>query len=264
MSYFFEHIAFVVHADDLSAWQQLLLAQLGGGRGLGGDQPNIGFRGGQIEYPDAGMLEILTWDDGADASNGMRRYLARAGGRAAMHHMTFVVDDIEAQLERAESMGLEPMKGRFKGNWKEFFVRAGFLRPRRMLIQVLQVDKEDVERRGHGGSEWAGFEPGLASHPNPVRIAGMRVATDDVERAKFVFGGLLGAEIDDGEGADTVTLSWPSSTMRIVLVPGGDVSDTRVELSSAPGEASDDLHERLQAPGIPRESSALMAPSAGR
>ena len=193
----FEHIAIVHRPDAFGAWQRLLMEDLGGVRGLGGAEPALAFQGGQITYPDAGMLELLSWIEGPKPG-AMQRYLEKTGRPAALHHVTFVVEDIEAAQDHCKELDLEILGGRNRRHWKEFYLRAPFLRPKSMLIQVLRADKAAIQRETPEVKAWPGFDPALASHPQPVRIVGLRVATDDVAEAERVFCGLLGAERTTG------------------------------------------------------------------
>ena len=61
---FFEHIAIAVPPDDLRAWDAALRSDLGGTAALGGAEAGAGFQGGQITYPDGGMLELLSVNRG--------------------------------------------------------------------------------------------------------------------------------------------------------------------------------------------------------
>ncbi len=239
----FEHIAIVHQPDAFGAWQRLLIEDLGGVRGLGGAEPALGFRGGQITYPDAGMLELLSWIEGPKPG-AMQRYLEKTGQPAALHHVTFVVKDIEAAQDHCEELALEILGGRNRRHWKEFYLRAPFLQPKGMLIQVLRTDKAAIQSETPEVKAWPGFAPALASHPQPVSIVGLRVATDDVAGAERVFCALLGAERTTGSDLPAHTLAWSTSSMRLVLEPGAGAGDSFVEIA-APEGRREELQRRL-------------------
>lgn len=250
---FFEHIAIAVRAEDLAAWVRVLRADLGGDALTGGTVEKIGFQGGQVVYPDAGMLELVTWTEAAASQSAMKRYVDRHGGDAALHHLTFLVDDFDAAVERSRALGHEPMLGRNTRRWKEFYVRAPGLRPEGFLIQVLQADKESLLSQPGWGEDWAPFhvEPGDV-HP-PVRIAGARLASADLDASERLFVDLLGARAQI-EGAGRV-LSWPASSMRLWLAPEGE---GRVRVRPSPDDPTP-LAERLAAEGRPEAAARLIA-----
>ncbi|MDJ0869710.1 MAG: VOC family protein [Myxococcota bacterium] len=231
----FEHIALAVHVGDLARWDRLLRCHLGGTALLGGAAPKVGVQGGQIDYPDGGMLEILSWIEGREAKSAMKRYVDRCGSRAALHHLTFLVDDFDARVARARELGHEPMVGRELPHWREFFVRDSGLRPAGFLVQVLQADK-DVVPDGWG-HDWPPF---LAQHPDarpPATIAGVQLASTDPRRSAALFAELLGAET---VASDTgVGLRWPGSTMGLRLVPGDSEDASWIEVAAAPASLAE-------------------------
>ncbi len=252
----FEHIAIVHRPDTFGAWQRLLIEDLGGVRGLGGAEPALAFRGGQITYPDAGMLELLTWIEGPKPG-AMQRYLEKTGQPAALHHITFVVENIEAAAARCDELDLEILGGRNRRHWKEFYLRAPFLRPNGMLIQVLRADKAAIQRETPEVKAWPGFDPALASHPEPVSIVGLRVATDVVAEAEHVFCALLGAERITGSDLPGHTLVWSTSSMRLVLEPGAGAGDSFIEVAP-PEERREELQRRLvSADSVPNGAQLL-------
>ena len=151
----FEHIAIAVHADDLAAWDRVLRSDLGGKALYGGIAAKIGFQGGQVGYPNDGMLELLTWLPGEEEKSAMKRYVDRSGRRAALHHVTFLVDDFDAAVARSRDLGLEPMLGRDHPTWREYYVREPNLRPKGFLIQVLYAHKDADSGLG---PDWPPFQ----------------------------------------------------------------------------------------------------------
>jgi methylmalonyl-CoA epimerase len=75
----------------------------------------LGFRAGAVrEVPDQGVRAIVLGDSGQrielveplDAASGVGRFVAERG-RAALHHVCYVVDDLPATLARLERDGVE-------------------------------------------------------------------------------------------------------------------------------------------------------------
>ncbi len=247
----FEHIALAVHHDDLAAWDRLLRGDLGGAASLGGTEPRAGFQGGQITYPDGGMLEVLSWTAGGEAG-AMARYLEKQGARAALHHLTFLVEELDPAIEHAREVGYEPMIGRRSRTWNEFFVRDPGLRPKGMLIQVLEADKQTLIDSGWS-DDW---EPFMARHEPqaaPARIAGAHLASTDPVAASRLFTELLGARASERDGV--VEIAAHESTMRVWLHPGEGTDGVHVEVAPEEGTR---LAEGLGRSGLPAEAQSLV------
>jgi len=249
---FFEHIAIAVHVDELGAWDRVLRSDLGGEALTGGVVKKIGFQGGQVAYPDSGMLELLSWLPGTESKSAMKRYVDRHGGDATLHHVTFLVEDFDAAVERSRALGYEPMLGRNSDNWKEFYLREPALRPAGFLIQVLYADKEALANQPGWSDAW---EPFTAHHVDslpPARVAGVQLGSADLDASARLFVDVLGARVE-AEGAKARVLSWPDSTMRLWLV-AGDASHVRVLPSGDAGS----LTARLAAPDRPASAAVLL------
>jgi catechol 2,3-dioxygenase-like lactoylglutathione lyase family enzyme len=231
MNAHFEHTAFAVHGEDIADWDRFLRANLGGEAGMGGDAEGLGFRGGQILYPCGGMLEVISWLLPADDSNPVKRYVERFGPRAALHHLTFTVDDFDTARTQCEHLGYDVMPGRYHDNWKELYLRAPFLEPSRMLIQILQTDKDALKNDDGWDHDWDAFDRSIEPADPAATIVGVRLAVNDLEQATHLFCDLLGASpLDDG------TLGWPQSSMTVRLQPGGDAADSHVVIKTVDGE----------------------------
>lgn len=74
----------------------------------------------------------------------------------------------------------DALRARDRRHWKEFYLRAHFLRPKGTLIQVLRTDKAAIQSETPEFKTWPGFDPAFASHPQPVGLVGLRVATRDI------------------------------------------------------------------------------------
>ncbi len=235
----FEHIAFAVHEEDFLAWNRLLRGDFGGVEGMGGDAAGLGFRGVQIPYPCGGMLEILSWTVPIDPASSIVRYLERYGPRAALHHLTFLVDSIEEARDRCRELGYEFMQGRENEHWKEIYLRAPFFEPNKMLIQVLEADKDALRKSEADAFRLHALDRSIAPAGVATRIVGVRMACSDVEAAVALFGSLLGATERDS------VLSWPQSSMTIELVEGGTSEDSHVVIEPPDRRAP---HRNREAP----------------
>lgn len=245
----FEHIAMVVHEEDYAPWDRFLRVALGGIEGMGGDAGALGFRGVQVPYSCGGMLEIISWSLPITAGNPIVKYLERHGPRAALHHFTFVVDSIDVARDRCRRLGYEFMQGRETEHWKEIYLRAPFFEPPKLLIQLLEADKEKM--RQMAGDAISGGRNASSADP-AVRIAGGRLACSDAaaaDRAKKLFCDLLEAT------AQGDTLTWKTSSMQLELLPGAVAADSHiaVELSSE--------REFLLGDDVPAEARLLIRPS---
>ena len=249
----FEHIALAVHLDDLFSWDRVLRCDLGGTAGLGGGQRRMGFQGGQVDYPEGGMLEVITWMEGSEKQSPNQRYVEKHGGRAALHHLTFLVEDFEASVEHAKAIGEEPMLGRVVPNWKEFFLRAPELLPKGVLIQVLKADKQ-AQRESGLTESWGPF---LERYVDPLpasRILGAHLGCGDPRGAAHVFEALLGGKRKEA-GPDSIEISWPGSSMSLRLTQSDDPAQSCIRVG--PPEAGS-LRERLQAPDRPERAAELL------
>jgi len=255
----FEHIAIALHLDDLADWDHLLRGGLGGEALVGGSVPANSFQGGQITYPGGGMLELLSWTPEPGGRSAMKRYVERHGGRSALHHVTFLVDNFDTAVERSRALGYEPMLGRNTRTWKEFFVRDAGLRPAGMLVQLLQADKETLLSQDNWGTEWEPFAAEYPPAPASVSIDGVQLASTDPAASRRLFVDLLGAE--PRSTPDTAgELHWQGSPMRLFLVESETADDSHVRL--APGEpgTAQQLAEWLRKPEQPPGAHTLLRP----
>ena len=249
MTSHFEHIAFAVHEEDFAAWDRLLRGGFGGAEGMGGDAADLGFRGVQIPYPCGGMLELISWTLPRNPASPIVKYVERHGPRAALHHLTFLVDSIDRARERCRELGHEFMQGRDNEHWKEIYLRAPFLAPRKMLIQVLEADKDLAREEMEAAGDVLRpdfIDPNVSTAVAATRIIGVRVACSDAEAATALFCRLLGAH------ADKNVLTWPDSTMRLELVPGASAVDSHIVIVPPPGVAP------LDGEAVPAEARSLV------
>ncbi len=241
----FEHIAIAVHEEDYPAWDDLLRVGLGGTEGMSGDAGALGFRGVQVPYPCGGMLELISWSLPIETDNAIARYVERFGPRAALHHITFLVDSIDAARDRCRELGYEFMQGRDHKHWKEIFLRAPFFEPPKMLIQLLEADKEKMRQMARDAVSIAPGGGNADSSEPATRIVGARLACSDADDARKLFCDLLEATA----WGDTVI--WETSSMRIELIPGAVAVDSYVAIEPGAGLSA------LAGAAVPAEARQL-------
>lgn len=123
-----DHVSLAVEA--VAPELAVFAGQLGGALLPGGRE--AGFRGCQLRYRGGGKLELL--EPIPDPNHPfLRRFLDRRG--PGPHHLTFVVDDLDRTLERAEALGWHPVQvDRAHPLWQE-----AFLHPREALGTTVQL-----------------------------------------------------------------------------------------------------------------------------
>ncbi|HTX27238.1 MAG TPA: VOC family protein [Streptosporangiaceae bacterium] len=150
----FDHVAVAGRRirDMLPLWRDTL----GGRFVVGADNPAIGWRAVRLELGGVWCIELIEPLPGSTFLDG---YLARRpdGG---LHHVTFLVDDVQAAFERFAARGYEP----FGADEQGFQM---FVHPRRaggVLLQLMRrypqgrdrtpvMTVEDVlAGRGHNGT----------------------------------------------------------------------------------------------------------------
>lgn len=156
----FDHVAVAVHRirDVLAIYRDLL----GGEFFDGGDNARIGYRAIQFTYPGGGKLEIL---EPLRGSTFLDSFFQRGGG---MHHMTFVVDDIQRAVQRLTVLGFTAT-GLYLEDplWQEVFIH-----PREghgALIQLAQPGP-GLEEKSEGltvEDVLAGKGPDSNGEPSP-------------------------------------------------------------------------------------------------
>jgi len=135
-----DHVAIAVRdpADSARLFRDVL-----GGRFLfGADEPDQGFRFVQYRFPGGGKVELVT----PIGEGFVSRFLDRRG--EGVHHVTFKVEDLAAEVERLREGGEEPFGVSLADpHWKE-----AFLHPRDhhgVLIQLAQSAHGDDETAAH-------------------------------------------------------------------------------------------------------------------
>jgi len=139
----FDHVA--VAAPRIRDLLPLYADLLGGRAVYGGDNIRVGYRAVQLTFPDDRRVELM---EPLARSRFFDRFFARTGG-GGMHHLTFLVPDIERALRAIDGSGWTPTSV-FLGNpdWQEVF-----LHPKETfgtLIQIVQASKRIRAARAHG------------------------------------------------------------------------------------------------------------------
>jgi len=252
MNVHFEHIAIAVHEQDFAAWDRTLRGPLGGIEGMGGDADELGFRGVQIPYPCGGMLEIISWTQPRDPASPIVKYVERHGPRAALHHLTFLVDSIDEARDRCRELGHEFMQGRDNELWREIYLRAPFFEPPKMLIQLLEADKEALVEKTGARFRSDLVDPNVQAAAAATRICGIRMACPDTAGAIELFCSLLGASVND------CVLTWERSSMQLQLAPGASATDSYIVIDPPAGASPLDGFD------APAEARDLLRTIAGK
>lgn len=112
---------------------------LGGTFVNGGDNPRVGYRALQLEYPGGGRVELM---EPLPGSTFFDRFFASGGG---VHHLTFKVDDIERSVRLLVDAGFTATALHLDDeDWKEVF-----LHPKEafgVLVQLAQAGPGFVDR----------------------------------------------------------------------------------------------------------------------
>ena len=129
----FDHVAIAGRRirDMLPLWRDAL----GGKFVVGADNPETGWRAVRLELAGVWCLELIEPLAGSPFLDGFLRHRPEGG----MHHVTFLVDDVQAAFSRFTERGYEPFGA--DDSWFQMFVH-----PRRSGGVLLQL-----MRRAHGG-----------------------------------------------------------------------------------------------------------------
>jgi 4-hydroxyphenylpyruvate dioxygenase-like putative hemolysin len=108
-----------------------------------------GFAFAQFSFAGGGRVELLA--PGNDPSGFVVKFLERHG--EGVHHLTFVVDDLRAEVQRLRESGQRVFGENYSNShWMEAFISPG-LDGSRVLIQVAQSDQtpeqQDDDWRRH-------------------------------------------------------------------------------------------------------------------
>lgn len=220
----FDHIAIATHR--IADAPELLAGELGGRSGYGGPSP--GFRWWHWDYDGGGRIEVLEPD--GPPGGFVHRFLDSLG--PGLHHVTFMVPDLDAQCARARELGYEVVGyNAAHAHWKE-----AFLHPKQamgIVVQLTEHSDGDGEEHDHHSSE---PPPSPAPSRPPVRVIGVRLRAASRARAVRQWSELMGGELEeralpDGRGRELL-FTWPGSPMRVAvtLEPGAEEQSWSIEV----------------------------------
>jgi methylmalonyl-CoA/ethylmalonyl-CoA epimerase len=135
-----DHVAVAVR--DVARAAGLFRDVLGGEFLYGADIHDQGFRFVQYRFPGGGKVELVT----PLGEGFVSRFLDARG--EGVHHVTFKVPDLPAQVERLRAAGLEPVNVNL-GNeqWREAFIHPRDAHG--VLVQLAQSKHHDDETAAH-------------------------------------------------------------------------------------------------------------------
>jgi methylmalonyl-CoA/ethylmalonyl-CoA epimerase len=224
-----DHVAIAVsdHREGL----RTLTGGLGGLVISGGQPPESGFRAMQVRVGrgrDGMTVELLEPAD-TEHNDFLVRFLRGGGDRP--HHITFKTDDVEAELERLRSVGIEPVAIDFSDpGWREMFIHPGDAHG--TVIQIAETDNPappmDQWLAGlpealfcYGGEPWwdsASIEAG-----EPAHLRAVVIETPDRSAGDHFYTEVLGA--DSERFVDHTEHRWEGGVIRLV---DSDVARPRV------------------------------------
>ncbi len=138
-----DHVA-VAFRDPRPAVQ--LYGELLGGRYVQGSSDWRGFGFVQFEYPDGGRVEVIF--PGPDRGGFLPRFLERRG--EGVHHMTFVVDDLAAEVARFRETGYEVVgEDHSDPSWREAFLSPGSAHGTVIQLAASSLSQEEQD------AQWA-------------------------------------------------------------------------------------------------------------
>lgn len=215
-----DHVAMGVrdHRDALAG----LTGRLGGLVISGGAPPKSGFRAIQIRIGrgDDGMtIELLEPAD-VEYNDFLERFLAAGGDRP--HHITFKTDDIESELARLRSVGIEPIGIDFRdAGWQEMFIHPA--QAHGTVIQIAQTNVPEPRMAEwldglpetmwlYNGRRWWDVASVFEGEPATMRRA--VVETADRAAGDRFYTDVLGSDPESHDGY--TDHRWPGGTIRLV------------------------------------------------
>jgi methylmalonyl-CoA/ethylmalonyl-CoA epimerase len=155
-----DHVAFAVWdiGKATEFWTQVM-----GARYMQGDADWRGFAFAQFGFAGGSRVEVLT--PGTDASGFVVKFLRRYG--EGVHHLTFMVDDLRAQVERVRSHGRAVFGEDYADpQWMEAFFSLE-LAGNRVLVQLAQSDLGLEEQDAAWGTPLGKVLETAATRPDP-------------------------------------------------------------------------------------------------
>jgi methylmalonyl-CoA/ethylmalonyl-CoA epimerase len=198
----FDHLA--VAGPSREALLQRYAGDLGAGFVVEG--PTAGLRATIVRFANGVKLEAIE-PDTTEGEDFLARFLDRHG--PGVHHVTFVVDDIDAAAAETEAAGFRLLGSRTTG------LAEVFVHPKDASGIVVQY----IEARQYGGDPPAEF-------PSPERsstLDNITLVVASLEHATRLFVDILGGRVvDSDEDADERWLeaSWPGEGVIRFVEPG--------------------------------------------
>ena len=226
--------------------QRFLAGRHGGVVIGGGTPPGSGFRAMQVRIgrgEDGMTIELLEpWE--VERNDFLARFLRSSG--PGPHHFTFKTADIQAELERFQSLGFDPVGVNFSNDfWREFF-----LHPKQGHGPVIQIAQPGDERGsmtevlgqamvgGHvawGDPWWA--EVDVARGSAVSTLEQVVIATPDLDAGVVFYGDVLGGVVD--RTARTATITWAGGT---VTLEQAEINRPRIDRLEMSGDNVADEH----------------------
>jgi methylmalonyl-CoA/ethylmalonyl-CoA epimerase len=219
----FDHVALA--AEERADLYPRYVAELGGAWEAG--MTEAGFAWTQVRYANDARVELLEPHE-PERNDFLRRFLDQSG--PGPHHLTFKVSDIRVALERAETLGYEPVGV----NLSEPVWQEAFLHPRSAHGVVVQLAQT-------ADGDWTPPPPPSEfPTPGPRRVDLVRVthAVADVDAARVLWVDLLGGHVADtgAEPGQWMDLVWPGGRLRLIEPAGGPLD---AWLGQRPGRIHD-------------------------
>lgn len=229
-----DHIA--IAATRIADAPEFLVGALGGVSGFGG--PAGDYRWWHWDYPGGGRIEVIEPD--GFPGGFVHRFLEQHG--TGIHHVTFNVADLGRICERARSSRYAVVGEMIAGSYAE-----AFLHPKSAMGIVVQLCH--YEPGGVDQSRLPRMEPPpqpTPAHP-AARVLGLRMCTQDRERARLLWQELLGGQPE--ERAEDLIFRWPGSAMRIRvrIEAGSEDRAEAIELAESPRPVPSSPHPELGA-----------------
>lgn len=216
-----DHTSFAV--DDALAWARRLRRECGA-------TPIAGEVLAEFRYL---QLHVGTAEGGARlellepvVDGFLTRFLERHG--TGPHHLTFTVPDLRASVAEARELGATVVGEDYRHpSWQEAFLVPDTAHG--VVIQLAQTDlvyptpsqllanpsrDTHIFPSSYGASDPLWWATLWDTEPvGSATLGATRLASTDLDRARAVFCGLLRAHLT--EGADSLTLTWPSGSIRV-------------------------------------------------
>lgn len=201
----------------------------------------------QLTVADDMRLELL--EPGGAGHSFIQRFLDESDGAAAAHHITFKVHDIRAAIAGAQAAGIEPILVNLEHPaWQE-----AFLHPRDtglgFLAQMVQT-AESIEDLADGLPNSVGGCPWDEHDAAPVRLQAIHGFVADLQRARHVLVGVLGAREFAPCGADAQVTADPAPAGQMLGFHWDEGADLLLTETGRPGSGHDDgAHPGTATPG---------------